>query len=182
MAGEDPDFFSADIKSARRFCLDLSPAPSERLTVVCGGCEHCTPEYVIERDGFAYYTIEFVARGAGSLRLAGKDYSLRPGTLFAYGPDEHHRIVTDPTSLLVKYFVSLAGNEARALLEAVSLRVFAQGYELERVEVSGDKLIVERRGRKLMVNNRFPRLERAGSGDGHGVIGEIKSVLQRLLG
>jgi len=73
-------------------------------------------------------------------------------------------------------------DEARALLEAVSLRVFAQGYELDRVEVSGDKLIVERRGRKLMVNNRFPRLEHAGGGDGRGVIDEVKSVLQRLLG
>ncbi len=73
-------------------------------------------------------------------------------------------------------------DEARALLDAISLRVFAQGYELDRVELSGDKLIVERRGRKLMVNNRFPRLEHAGGGDGRRVIDEVKSVLQRLLG
>ncbi|MBN1917064.1 MAG: transcription-repair coupling factor [Verrucomicrobia bacterium] len=69
--------------------------------------------------------------------------------------------------------------ETLALLDAVSLRVFAQGNGLERVEVNGDKLIVERRGRKLMVSNRFPRLERAGS---RTVTAEIKTVLQKLLG
>jgi transcription-repair coupling factor (superfamily II helicase) len=68
--------------------------------------------------------------------------------------------------------------EALALLDAVSLRVFAQGYELDRIEVNGDKLIVERRGRKLMVGNRFPRLEQAG---GRPVVAEIKTVLQKLL-
>jgi len=117
MVPNDPDFFSADIESARRFCLDLNPSTPERLTVVCGGCEHCAPDYAIERNGFAYYTIEFVARGAGALTLAGSSYTLRPGTLFAYGPDEHHHITTDPTSLLVKYFVSIAGTEARVLLD-----------------------------------------------------------------
>ncbi len=75
--------------------------------------------------------------------------------------------------------------EALALLDAVSLRAFAQGYEIERLEVSGDKLIVERRGRKLMVDNRFPRLQHAGSravSDGRSLIAEIRTVLHRLLG
>lgn len=113
----DPDFFSVRITSARRFSLHLDPATSDRLTVVCGGCEHCAPDYEINRPGFAYYTIEFVAQGAGALDLAGKSYALTPGTLFAYGPDVPHRIVTDRSALLVKYFVSLAGEVALPLLE-----------------------------------------------------------------
>jgi transcription-repair coupling factor (superfamily II helicase) len=69
--------------------------------------------------------------------------------------------------------------EALALLDAVSLRLVAQGYELERLEINGDRLIVERRGRKLMVSNRFPRLRNLG---GRRVVEEIKTVLKKLLG
>ena len=69
--------------------------------------------------------------------------------------------------------------ETLALFEAVSLRVSCQGYGIERVEVKGDRLVVERRGRKLMVDNRFPRLGRAGT---RAVVEEVKSVLQTLLG
>ena len=69
--------------------------------------------------------------------------------------------------------------ETLALLDAVSLRLFAQGYEIERVETKNDRLIVERRGRKLMVNNRFPRLRQTGS---RAAVEEIKTVLKRLLG
>ncbi|MBN2195542.1 MAG: AraC family transcriptional regulator [Polyangiaceae bacterium] len=111
-----PASFSAQISSARRFCLSLDPDSPDRLTVACGGCEHCAPDYVIERDGFTYITIEFVARGEGTLVLDGTTYTLTPGTLFAYGPEVSHRITTDPHATLVKYFVSMAGTEAESLL------------------------------------------------------------------
>ncbi len=112
----EPGFFSAQISSARRFWLSLDPDSPQRLTVVCGGCEHCAPDYVIQRDDFAYYTVEFVASGEGSLVLGETSYPLTPGTLFAYGPGVPHRITTDPRATLVKYFVSMAGTEAGELL------------------------------------------------------------------
>jgi len=112
----EPGFFSAQISSARRFWLSLDPDSPERLTVVCGGCEHCAPDYVIHRDDFTYCTVEFVASGEGTLLLGGASYVLTPGTLFAYGPGVAHRIVTDPHATLVKYFVSMAGTEAEGIL------------------------------------------------------------------
>ena len=69
--------------------------------------------------------------------------------------------------------------EALALLDAVSLRLFAQAHDVDRIEVSGDKLIAERRGRKLMVEHRFPRLRHAGT---RAAVEEIKSVLQKFAG
>lgn len=112
----EPAFFSAQISSARRFCLALDPESPDRLTVACGGCEHCAPDYVVERDEFVYFTIEFVARGSGALSLGAETFSLSPGTLFAYGPGIPHRISSDPRATLVKYFVSMAGMEAESLL------------------------------------------------------------------
>jgi len=113
----EPDFFSAQVSSARRFCLDLKQSTDERVAVACGGCEHCTPDYEIHRPGFPYWTIEFVAQGKGHLDLADRDYPLGAGVLFAYGPNISHDIVTDPEALLVKYFVTFSGRDAQALLE-----------------------------------------------------------------
>ena len=42
-----------------------------------------------------------------------------------------------------------------------------------------DKLIAERGGRKIMVDNRFPRLEARG---GRTLIAEVRRLLENLLG
>lgn len=116
-AAKQPDFFSAQIAEARRFYLDLKPPRDIPLAVVCGGCEHCTPDYAIHRRDFDYYSIEFVAQGKGTLKLNKKEYKLATGTLFAYGPGIPQDIVTDPHDLLVKYFVDFTGKEAKGLLQ-----------------------------------------------------------------
>lgn len=110
---------SPRVTSARHFAIDPMPGEAARLAVVCGGCEHCPPDYAVEREGFELYTLEFVAQGTGSVELRGAASPLTPGTLFAYGPGIPHRIVTDPATPLVKYFVCVVGHEARALLEEV---------------------------------------------------------------
>jgi AraC-like DNA-binding protein len=128
-----PDFFSLQVLEARRFYLDLTPPTSQQITVMCGGCEHCGPDYSIHRSDFPYYSIEFVARGKGSLTLAEKDYSLLPGTLFSYGPGIAHDIVTDASDPLIKYFVDFTGKQALKLLRQHNLvpgsfgQVFAPG-------------------------------------------------------
>jgi AraC-like DNA-binding protein len=114
--GKQPDFFSRQVLAARRFFLDLDPAPDEPLTVVSGGCEHCAADYRIERDGFYHPTIEYVARGSGTVRLRGDLHPLAPGTLFTYGPGIAHVIRTDPDDRLVKYFVDFTGTRAQGLL------------------------------------------------------------------
>jgi AraC-like DNA-binding protein len=111
-----PGFFSREVATARRFYSDLNPSPRRRLSVVCGGLEHCTPDYSIHRATFPYFSIEYVARGAGELKLKGQTVALRPGSLFAYGPSVSQDITGDPADPLVKYFVDFAGTEANSLL------------------------------------------------------------------
>lgn len=126
-----PVFFSSQVLEARRFYLDLAPPVSKPLTVVCGGCERCATGYAIHRASFPYHSIELVARGKGSLTLAGQDYTLLPGAAFFYGPGVSHDIGADAIDPLVKYFVDFTGPRAVRLLRQCDLapgkvvRVFA---------------------------------------------------------
>jgi len=116
-----PAFFSADVAQARRFYLDLNPTPGRPLVVICGGLEHCTPYYAISRESFPFYSIEYVVRGCGEVKLKGQDYSLQPGRLFSYGPGIPHQINGAATDPLVKYFIDFAGTDARKILRACGL-------------------------------------------------------------
>lgn len=116
-----PKFISTRVSDARRYFLNLSPDRDVDLVVVCGGVERCTPDYVIERSRFPYVGIEFVAEGMGTLQLAGKTYSLRPGTAFAYAPGVAHRITNNPEFPMLKYYMDFSGKESRSLLKKSAL-------------------------------------------------------------
>jgi AraC-like DNA-binding protein len=111
-----PAFFSLQVRAAQRFYLNLAPPANRRLAVVCGGCEHCAPDYAIHRPTFPYYSIEVVVGGRGTLTLAGGDFALLPGTVFSYGPGVSHDIATSAADPLVKYFVDFTGRQALRLL------------------------------------------------------------------
>jgi AraC-like DNA-binding protein len=117
-----PDFFSPQVSEARRFYLDLNPRPAAALVVVCGGVEHCTPEYHLQRATFPFFGLEYVARGRGTVKLQGRAHALQPGRVFAYGPGVRQDIAGDPTAPLVKYFVDFAGTEALARLRTCRLK------------------------------------------------------------
>jgi AraC-like DNA-binding protein len=119
---DQPEFFSADVVKARRFYLNLKPAAGERLSVVCGGVEHCSREYQVKRSHFPFYSIEYVAQGGGELVLGGGRHALEPGMLFAYGPEIAHSITATCSAPLVKYFVDFAGSDSAALLASCDLR------------------------------------------------------------
>ncbi len=112
-----PDFFSAQVSSASRFYLNLQPSRGAKLTVVCGGVEHCAPDYEIWRKTFPFYSIEYVARGEGGLKLGRRNHVLKPGTIFAYGPDVPQQIKSHPQNPLVKYFVDFAGTQSKQWLQ-----------------------------------------------------------------
>src|ERR1019366_1324125 len=116
-----PEFFSADVAEARRFYLDLNPPKNRPLVVVCGGLEHCTPDYAIHRESFPFCSIEYVARGRGKLSLKGRTFPLQPGRLFSYGPGIPHHITGDAADPLVKYFVDFAGTKTATLLRSCGL-------------------------------------------------------------
>jgi AraC-like DNA-binding protein len=116
-----PEFFSPQVAEALRFYRDLNPPARSRLAVVCGGLEHCTPDYLIRRETFPFYSIEYVVRGRGLLKLNGRRHALGPGGLFSYSPAVAHEMSGAPDDPLVKYFVDFAGTCAEALLDSCRL-------------------------------------------------------------
>ena len=126
-----PEFFSAQVREARWFYLDLAPPADVPLAVVCGGGETCRADYAMHRGTFAYTALEFVAGGRGWLTLAGAKCELLPGAVFTYAPGVPHDITTDAQQPLVKYFVNFTGQGGLDLLAGHGLppgshgRVFA---------------------------------------------------------
>lgn len=139
----NPDFFSTQILQARRFFLNLSPQTRAHLTVACGGVECCDPHYSIQRSSFPFFSIEFVARGLGRLRLGTKEHRLSPGSVFSYGPGVPHEISTDPQQPMIKYFVDFAGSGAGVLLKSSGLRTgsLAQVFPPTEIQPLFDELI-----------------------------------------
>jgi AraC-like DNA-binding protein len=99
----------------------MNPGDDQQLAVVCGGVEHCLPDYAIHRTTFPFYSIEYVARGRGELKLKRRGYPLQPGCLFSYGPGVSHHITGDSKNPLVKYFVDFSGRDAARLLQSCGL-------------------------------------------------------------
>jgi AraC-like DNA-binding protein len=116
-----PEFFSPQVTKARRFYLDLSPPKHRRLSVICGGLELCQSDYAIHRVKFPFYSVEYVARGQGELKLKGRSYTLQPGWLFSYGPGVPHHIIGSQSNPLVKYFVDFTGTSGLNLLRSCGL-------------------------------------------------------------
>ncbi|HEV2435283.1 MAG TPA: AraC family transcriptional regulator [Verrucomicrobiae bacterium] len=117
-----PDYFSTQVSRARRFYLNLNPAPRTDLAVVSGGVEHCTPDYAIGRKSFPFYAVEFVSQGGGRLKFKQAEHRLLPGSVFSYGPGVAHEISTDPHHPLTKYFVDFTGVRAAGWLRSCLLR------------------------------------------------------------
>lgn len=117
----EPEFFSPQVAQARRFYLNLQPPRHTALAVVCGGLEHCTPDYAIQRESFPFHSLEYVVRGGGEVRLGTRVYPLQPGLVFAYGPGIRHQISSAPSAPLVKYFVDFTGTRGEGMLQACSL-------------------------------------------------------------
>jgi len=119
--GAAPEFFSPQVSGARRFYLDLNPPPGAGLVIICGGVEQTAPGYAIHRATFPFFSIEYVVRGTGTLKLGRREHRLQPGCLFSYGPGISQDITADPGQSLVKYFVDFSGRRARALLTGCRL-------------------------------------------------------------
>ena len=114
-------YFSGQVTEARRFFI-----PRQEITrgaiVVGGGSEHVGPSYEVSRQGIPYFAIELVVGGTGTVHLNGKEHRLTPGTVFTYGPELPHQILTDPRRPLVKYFVDARLVSAQGLLKESGLK------------------------------------------------------------
>jgi AraC-like DNA-binding protein len=102
------------------------PRQHSRVTrssaVECIGRERCNPDYILERGEFGAHGIEFVSSGRGEILLNRKKYTLRPGTLFCYGPGTPHRITTDSNDPMTKYFVDASGTEIGKMLRGTKIQ------------------------------------------------------------
>jgi AraC-like DNA-binding protein len=143
-----PEFFSPQVSSARRFYLDLTPPKSIPMAIISGGCEHCAPDYEIHRATFPFYSIEYVVRGGGALKLQNRSHTLQPGAIFSYGPGVPQDIVADPANPPVKYFVDFAGEKSKEMLHRcrLPLGTFARVFPPNEMQGLFDELI--RRGQR----------------------------------
>lgn len=117
----EPEFFSPHVSQAKRFYLNLRPSGNLPLAVVSGGWEQCARDYEIHRATFPFYSIEYVVRGAGKLKLNGREFDLQPGNIFSYGPGVRQDIVADVNDPPLKYFIDFSGKNALSLLRSCHL-------------------------------------------------------------
>lgn len=90
--------------------------------VVCGGVEHCAPDYIISRDSFPFHSVEFVVQGSGRLKLNHSEHTLEPGSVFTYGPGIPHHIANNAHDRMIKYFIDFSGSTASTLLKKNKLK------------------------------------------------------------
>lgn len=112
---------AAEVADSSYAHLDPQVHAAPGLVIACVGRERCRAGYEVERNGFACYGLEFVAGGAGTLRLDGHEYTLGPGHLFLYGPRTPHKITSDAKRPMLKYFVDFFGNGAGTELKLAGL-------------------------------------------------------------
>jgi len=115
------------------------------LHLACAGHEICRPDYSVQRSSFPCYGLEYVESGSGTVRLDRRNFPLRAGVLFIYGPNTGHHITSDPRTPLRKYFVDFFGREAAGLLAAGSAAAgtAVQLSDLETCRVLWELLLAE---------------------------------------
>jgi len=122
---EHADYFSARVTRTRRFYhTDWKKRRRDRrrLCLVGGGSEWCAPDFVVDRTHFPYVAFELVARGKGTLDLAGKHHRLVAGDAYFFDSRHPHVIRSDAADPLVKYFFNFTGEAVRRILEELRLR------------------------------------------------------------
>ncbi len=116
-----PAFLAERVTNCRYFFFNLNPPPRTTLAITCGGWERCSPNYVVRRESFRYFALEYVAEGQGYFTCNGRTTELEPGILFGYAPGSAHLIRTSAVQPLVKYFLDFAGSHAGSIFNSLPL-------------------------------------------------------------
>lgn len=113
---------STQVSGSRYFFLGLTGTSRAGVLPAYGGFELCDPDYVVQREGFAFRALELVVAGAGTARLNGTEHTLGAGSLFHYDATTRLEIRADPARPMAKYFLCLTGARAPARLRSAGLR------------------------------------------------------------
>ncbi|HBR92730.1 MAG TPA: hypothetical protein DEA90_01020 [Opitutae bacterium] len=74
------------------------------------GFEACAPDYRIERNGFPFWTLEFIADGHGFYDEGSVQRRLRHGSVFTYGPHVAQHFGNERERPFRKYFMVCGGD------------------------------------------------------------------------
>ncbi len=113
---EPHNLFSTQVTFGEYYHLGDIDSLSTEIAVVCGGIEKCTPDYKVDRVNFKYYGIEYIVSGSCKVTLQGKEYHLKGGSMFCYGPHLDHTIENTGDQELIKYFIDVTGSKAPDML------------------------------------------------------------------
>lgn len=136
-----PGLLSGQVSGSRYFFLNLSGGKrSGGVGLAFGGREHCNPDYRIDRASFGYTLVEFIAEGAGWVRIGGggERRAIGPGSVVVCRRTTALEMATDPERPMVKYFLCLSGEEgvkrlARAGLAADRVSALSAHGEVRSV-------------------------------------------------
>ena len=116
-----PEFLSKNVVEGKYYMHDHESLKKSDVRVVCAGMEVCQQTYCIDRTGFKYFAIEYIASGSCELELNGKIYEISSGCCFVYGPNTPHKITSVGESPLKKYFVDFDGADALVRMKEFNL-------------------------------------------------------------
>src|SRR6478609_7408113 len=119
--GRSDAVLSTQVSGSRYFFLELTEGSSAGVVPKYGGFERCNPDYLVQRENFAFAALELVVEGEGTATLNGRTFALRPGTLFHYDGRSRLEIRTDPDRPMAKYFLCLTGAPAAARLRRAGI-------------------------------------------------------------
>ncbi|MGJ8640114.1 MAG: AraC family transcriptional regulator [Opitutaceae bacterium] len=98
---------SPQIHKGRYANFSRSTDEESRLFMV--GYEECSPEYIIERRDFPFWTLEFIAGGHGFYHEEETSRLLQHGCVFTYGPGVPQRFGNERDRPFRKYFMVSSG-------------------------------------------------------------------------
>ncbi len=104
-----PSFISKQVKSGKYLFVDLTLSDDAPFSIVSAGREECAANYEIQRSGFSYFAIEYIAHGRWELESDHGKHEIGPGYVFAYSPKTSYRLKPLDHHHLVKFFVDFKG-------------------------------------------------------------------------
>ena len=119
--GRRDPVLSTQVSGSRYFFLELTGVNGAGVVPAYGGFERCNPDFLVQREKFAFAALELVVEGEGTVTLNGRTFPLRPGTLFHYDHRSRLEIRTDPARPMAKYFLCLTGARAATRLRSAGI-------------------------------------------------------------